>query len=782
MQDVGQPSGEQQRDQPQQGLKPHPHESARAHVTGKALYVDDVGLPADTLYIAVGVSTEARAQLVALDLSHVRESDGVVDVVTAEDVPGENEVGAILPGDPLFASEQVEYVAQPIFAVAAKSPRQAQQAVLKAVIEYQVLAPTLDVDAALQANSMVSPTRRWGNEEIARDLASAHQTIEQHLYIRGQEHFYLEPQASFASPRDDGLFIATSSQHPGEVQSAVARVLGLNMHRVTVECRRMGGGFGGKESQAAPLACMCALLASRLGKTVKYRMPRRDDMVQTGKRHDFGTHVVLGCDEEGLLQGGDFELAGKCGYSPDLSDGIVDRAMFHVDNAYFMPTSRIVGYRCKTNTVSNTAFRGFGGPQGMLAMESAMDALAYQANMEPLTLRQKNLYRPGFSVTPYQQEVVQTLLPDLIDQLVTSSQYWERRRQIKAHNAQNPPWRQGISLNPVKFGISFTTTHLNQAGALVHVFTDGSVEVNHGGTEMGQGLYTKVQAIVADAFGLPMERVLNSATRTDKVPNASPTAASSAADMNGMAALNACTQLQMRLTQFAHQELGWQGDLIFVDGEVSASANASQRLPFTDFVHKAYLARVSLSEKGFYKTPNLQMDKDAGIGSPFYYYANGASVSEVAVDTVTGNYRVQRVDILHDVGKSLNAAIDRGQIEGGFVQGMGWLTTEELLWDDTGRVTSNGPANYKIPSAHDVPDSINIEFYQQANPLPTVHRSKAVGEPPVMLAISVWCALRDACASITGYQHIPNLAVPATPEQVYYCLEQAKTLAAAESV
>ena len=751
----------------------HHHESARAHVTGAALYVDDVALPGDCLHVAVGVSQYARARISSVDLTKVRASEGVVDVLMAGDIPGENEIGALFPGDRLLSDQEVEYMAQPIFAVAASSLKLAELAVAKAVIDYEILEPILDVDAAIAGHNFVRPSRYWGDENVAKTIEASHNQVLENLYIRGQEHFYLEPQAAYASPRDDGMFVATSSQHPGEVQSAVATILGWQMHRVTVECRRMGGGFGGKETQAAPLACLSALFAHRNGKTVKYRMRRSNDMVQTGKRHDFMARTALACDAEGLLQGGDFELSAKCGYSPDLSDGIVDRAMFHVDNAYFLPKSRIVGHRCKTNTVSNTAFRGFGGPQGMLAMEAAMDSLAYAAKIEPLSLRERNLYRPGFNTTPYQQEIKQIVLPDLVQKLVASSDYWSRREQIKAHNSSKPRWRKGISLNPVKFGISFTATHLNQAGALVHIFTDGSVEVNHGGTEMGQGLYTKVQGIVASALGIKMTQVLNTASRTDKVPNASPTAASSAADMNGMAALDACERIKARLGIFAQQQLGWGDSLVFSKGTVGSAGNPDQSLPFAEFVHKAYMARVSLSEKGFYSTPDIHVDKDAGIGNPFYYFANGASVSEVIVDTLTGNYRVERVDILHDVGRSLNAAIDRGQIEGGFAQGMGWLTTEELLWDKDGKIISNGPANYKVPTAHDVPEEVHIDFYEKENPVPTVHRSKAVGEPPFMLAISVWCALRDACASLTDYRQIPPLAVPATPEQVFRCIQSA---------
>jgi xanthine dehydrogenase large subunit len=537
----------------------------------------------------------------------------------------------------------------------------------------------------------------------------------------------------------------------------------------------MGGAFGGKETQAAPLACLCAIFAVRQQRAVKYTMTRNADMTQTGKRHDFSIDYRISCDDQGYLEAAYFRLAAKCGYSADLSDGIVDRAMFHVDNSYYLPRSKIVGHRSKTNTVSNTAFRGFGGPQGMLAMECAMDELAYKAGLEPLSFRQKNLYRPGFATTPYGQNVESVILPELIDELAKQASYWERRGEIKRFNSRGQRWIKGISLNPVKFGISFTTTHLNQAGSLINIFEDGSIEVNHGGTEMGQGLFTKIKGIVAREFGVDVGVIRNTSTRTDKVPNASPTAASSGADLNGMAVLEACRTIKANLCAFARDTLGWSSEPVFLNNRVSPSDDKSgaDAISFSAFIEKAYLARTALSAKGFYKTPNLFVDKDAGIGSPFYYFANCAAVSEVAVDRLTGNYFVSRVDILHDAGNSLNQTIDLGQIEGGFVQGLGWLTTEELQWSENGTILTDGPANYKIPTAHDVPEILNVRFFKRENSVPTVNRSKAVGEPPLMLAISVWCALRDACASVANYKLMPKLSVPATPEQVYYCIEDA---------
>ena len=754
------------------------HESSIAHVTGQALYVDDVVLPAGALHVAVGVSEYPRAKLTRMDLGDVIASHGVVDVITASEIPGANQVGPVVEDEPLLVESDVEYTGQRIFAVAANSQELARRAVAQADIECSVKPAVLTINDALAADSTVTPTRYWGEAGLQALFDSVETVVDENIYIRGQEHFYLEPQTALAVPNEDGIHVLISSQHPGDVQRLVANVLGWPMNRVTVECRRMGGAFGGKETQAAPLACLCAVFAVRQNRAVKYTMVRNADMTQTGKRHDFSVDYRIGCDAEGHLEAAYFRLAAKCGYSADLSDGIVDRAMLHVDNSYYLPRSRIVGHRSKTNTVSNTAFRGFGGPQGMLAMECAMDELAHKAGFEPLSFRQKNLYRPGFAATPYGQNIESIVLPELVDELVKQSDYWERRAEIKRFNSSGQRWIRGISLNPVKFGISFTTTHLNQAGALINLFEDGSIEVNHGGTEMGQGLYTKILGIVAEEFGVDLGVIRNTSTRTDKVPNASPTAASSGADLNGMAVLDACRSIKTNLCEFALKELGWSGEPIFFDNKVAPSDDKSEgdAMSFSTFIEKAYLARVALSAKGFYKTPDIFVDKDKGIGRPFYYFANCAAVSEVAVDKLTGNYFVSRVDILHDAGNSLNEAIDLGQIEGGFVQGLGWLTTEELKWSESGTILSDGPANYKIPTAHDVPETFNVNFFRRENSIPTVNRSKAVGEPPLMLAISVWCALRDACASVANYRLMPKLSVPATPEQVYYCIQEAASV------
>jgi len=751
--------------------RPLPHESARLHVTGEARYIDDLATPAGCVHVATGNADVAHGRLKALDLSAVRAHPDVLDVVTAADVPGDLDVGAVFPGDPLLVDDTVSFVGQALFAVAATSHEAALAAAALAEVTVEPLPALVDVAAARAADSTVLPSRCWTRGDPDDALARAPHRIEGQLRIGGQEHFYLEVQAALAVPNEDGgVLVHASTQHPHEVQELVARVLAVPMHRVQVDCRRMGGGFGGKESQAAPLGCLAALFAVRLGRAVKYRLPRQVDMCQTGKRHDFVADYRLGFDDDGLLQAADIDLAARCGHSPDLSDGIVDRAMFHATNGYFTPHTRIAGHRLRTHTVSNTAFRGFGGPQGMVVIEAALDEAAFALQMDPLDLRLRNLYGPGRDRTPYGQTVVQHVLTDLMPRLAEEADYRRRRAAIRAWNREQDWLRRGLALTPVQFGISFTTTHLNQAGALVSLYTDGSIELSHAGTEMGQGLYTKVAQVVADAFGVEFDRVRNSATRTDKVPNGSPTAASSGSDMNGMAALDACNRIKAQLADFAAAELGWQAPLQFRDGQVT-SGEASLR--FEEFIHRAYLARTALSSTGFYRTPDIHFDKDRGDGQPFYYFAHGAAVSEVMIDLQTGEYRLLRADLLHDAGTPLNPAIDLGQIEGGFVQGLGWLTTEELVIDDTGRVRSDGPANYKIPTAHDLPEVFNVHFYEAPNPVPTIHRSKATGEPPLMLAISVWCALRDACAAAGGYRRLPDLPIPATPEQVFWAVQQA---------
>lgn len=754
-----------------------PHESAIGHVTGTATYIDDIPAPANALHLATGFADAVCGELKRIDLTAVRTAPGVVDVFTACDVPGELDVGAVYPGDPLLASGEVRFHGQPVFAVVATSLRAAKQAALLAEIDVDERSPSLTSEQAIKEDKFVLPTRRWLLAEDS-SVEEAHR-VDSAMRIRGQEHFYLEGQAALAVPEEDGAMrVYSSTQHPDEVQHLTAGVLGIDMHRVRVICRRMGGGFGGKETQAAPLACLAALAAHRSNRAVRYRMPRQDDFIQTGKRHDFDAAVSLSCDEQGVLSQADIRLAGLCGHSPDLSEGIVDRAMFHAMNGYYAPKVSITGYRCHTDTVSHTAFRGFGGPQGMLAIEAAMDELAFASQIDPLELRLRNLYRPDADTTAYGQRVDQFILADLMRTLAEQCRYRERQAEARRFNAQTPGFSKGLALTPVQFGISFTVTHLNQAGALLNVFHDGSVEINHAGTEMGQGLFTKVQQVVSRALGLSMDRIVLGATQTDKVPNGSPTAASAGSDLNGLAALDACETLKQRLTDHLRDDLGWGAEPIRFEGGLAIGSDAEMAWP--ELIRSAYLQRVPLSATGFYKTPEVHFDKEAGKGNPFFYYAFGAAATEVLIDEATGEYRVLRTDILHDVGDSLNQAVDLGQIEGGFVQGLGWLTTEELLWDDSGRLASNGPATYKIPTADNCPDTLNIALYDAPNPKPTIYRSKAVGEPPLMLAISAWCALRDAACAAGGYTRMPKLDAPATPEAVLWAVRHAQSAESAK--
>ncbi|AQT62509.1 xanthine dehydrogenase molybdopterin binding subunit [Cellvibrio sp. PSBB023] len=747
------------------------HESAHKHVRGAAEYVDDLPLLPGTLFVATGQSTKPHARIVALDLTAVKNAPGVVDVIVQSDIPGKVDVAPVYSGDPLLAGDLVEFIGQPIFAVAATSFEAAQRAVLLARIEYDELPAQLTVEDSLAAHSFVLPEHQLLLGDPDTSISTAPHQLSSEIYVRGQEHFYLEGQISEARLTEDGgIHVISSSQHPTELQKLVAEVLAIPFHLVVAEVRRMGGGFGGKESQAAPLACIAALFAQRTRRPVRYRMPRRDDMVQTGKRHDFLNRWRVGFDDEGKLLGVDMLLAGKCGFSADLSEGIVDRAMFHADNAYFLNNARILGVRCKTHTVSNTAFRGFGGPKGMMAIETIVEDIARYLGKDPLDIRKANLYQPGADETPYGQKIEQHVLPALIERLEQGSNYRARRVAITEFNKSHRTLKKGLALTPVKFGISFTAKHLNQAGALLQIYTDGSLLINHGGTEMGQGLYTKIQQIVASAFGVSVQRVMVSSTRTDKVPNTSPTAASSGTDLNGMAAKDACDKIKADLIAFAVEHFKLDAAQIsFVQDQVVLG---EQAMSFAEFIKLAYLNRVALSATGHYRTPKIFYDRAKAKGQPFLYFSNGAAVAEVTLDCLTGEYKVEQIDVLHDVGKSLNPAIDIGQIEGGFIQGMGWLTTEELLWDQQGRLISNSPANYKIPTAFDVPEKFTVELFDEPNLENTIHLSKAVGEPPLMLAICVWSALRDACSSITGYQFSPRLDTPATPERIYWALQE----------
>lgn len=772
-----------------------PHDSAALHVTGRARYLDDIPTPAGTLHLAFGHSTEASATIIALDLAPVRTAPGVVAVLTAGDLPFANDVSPAPSPEPLLATGEVHYIGQPIFLVVATSHHAARRAARAARIDYAPRPAILTLDQALAANSRFEDGPViWARGDADRALAGAVHRAEGVIEIGGQEHFYLEGQAAAALPGDQGITILCSSQHPTEIQHKVAEALGLHMHDVRVEMRRMGGGFGGKESQGNHLAVACALAARVTGRPCKMRYDRDDDMVITGKRHDFRIRYRIGADAEGRLVGADFVQLARCGWSADLSLPVCDRAMLHADNAYFIPALRVESHRLRTNTQSNTAYRGFGGPQGILGIERAIEHLAQVTGIEPLALRRRNFYQeaapaaaveggpaappsPPASISPkerqtthYGQEVEDCILQALIAELETSSDYAARKAEIAAWNSTNRTLKRGIALSPVKFGISFTLTHLNQAGALVHVYSDGSVQINHGGTEMGQGLHQKCRQVAARVLGLDPAAVRITATDTSKVPNTSATAASSGADLNGMAVKAAAETIRDRIAAFLAAREGCDlAEVGFEGGKVRA---AGREWRFAEVAGAAYGARVSLSSTGFYATPKIRWDRIAGQGRPFLYFAYGAAVSEVVIDTLTGENRILRADILHDAGTSLNPALDIGQVEGAYVQGAGWLTTEELVWDGKGRLTTHAPSTYKIPACSDRPRVFNVALWDQPNREETIFRSKAVGEPPFMHGISVFHALNAACAACGP--HWPDLQAPATPEAVLAAVHRAR--------
>jgi xanthine dehydrogenase large subunit len=748
------------------------HDSAAKHVSGEALYTDDLPEPPGLLYAAFGVSERPHARITSIDLERVRKAPGVVAVMTAEDIPGDNNCAPVMHDDPIFADGLVEYVGQSIFAVAAETIEQARRAARLAKIDYEDLPPILTVEEALKAKTTVLPPHTMKRGEPKKAIAKAKHRLKGRIKVGGQDQFYLEGQIAMAVPGEDSdVTVYSSTQNPSEVQHLVAEALGLSSNDVTLEVRRMGGAFGGKETQPSLYACIAALLADKTGRPVKARVDRDDDMAMTGKRHSFVIDYDVGYDDKGRIKGIEFMQAANCGMSADLSGAIADRAMFHADNAYYLPAARIVSHRCKTNTVSNTAFRGFGGPQGMVGIEHVIDEIARDLAMDPFDVRRANLYGgKGRNVTPYHMTVEDNILPKLLDDLEKSSEYRKRRKAIDAFNATSPVLKRGIALTPVKFGISFTTTHLNQAGALIHVYTDGSVHLNHGGTEMGQGLFVKVAQVVAEEFQIDLDRIKITATNTGKVPNTSATAASSGSDMNGMAARNAARAIMERLIAFAADTFGCKkSEVVFQNNTVRAG---KKTLSFKELVKAAYMGRVSLSATGFYRTPKIHYDRKKAAGRPFYYFAYGAAVTEAVIDTLTGEYRFPRADILHDVGQSINPAIDMGQIEGGFLQGLGWLTMEELYWNPDGRLATHAPSTYKIPAASDWPDAFDIRIFDRGrNKEPTIHRSKAVGEPPLMLAISGFLAIKDALAAACGHQISPQLNTPATPEAVLMTLE-----------
>ncbi len=743
-----------------------PHESARLHVSGEAAYVDDLPMLEGSLFAALGLSDRAHARLVGLDLSAVRSATGVVDLLLAADIPGNNNCGPILADEPILAGSLVQYIGQPIFAVLADSYEGARFAARLATISYADMPAELSPCSARAKGSYVlSPMHRVRGEPESA-IASAPNRIAGSMQCGGQEHFYLEGQVSYAVPEEGGgIRVHCSTQHPSEMQHLIAHALAVPANQVRIEVRRMGGGFGGKESQSALIACVAALAARKLGRPVKLRLDRDDDFMITGKRHDFHYDYQAGFDENGVIKGFIVEMTSRAGFSADLSGPVMSRAICHVDNAYYLEHVAVTGFMAKTNTQSNTAFRGFGGPQGAFCVEYLIDDVARNIGSDPLDVRRRNFYnRNERNTTHYGMTVEDNVIEELVTQLEVSSEYRERRRRLTSFNAASPVLKKGLALTPVKFGISFNMVHYNQAGALVHVYTDGSVVVNHGGTEMGQGLHTKVLQVVATELGIPIESIRITATDTSKVANTSATAASTGSDLNGKAAQDAARTIRHRLAVVAAERFGVAPPAVcFADGQVSADG---QSMLFRELVVLAYHARVQLWSDGFYATPKLSWNREQMEGRPFLYFAYGAAVSEVVIDTLTGESRLLRVDILHDAGNSINDAIDKGQVEGGFVQGMGWLTTEELWWDESGRLKTHAPSTYKIPAVNDCPTDFRVSLFRNTNSEDTIFRSKAVGEPPVLLAFSVFFAIRDAIASVAGNRINPPIDAPATPEAI----------------
>lgn len=755
--------------------RPVKHDSGDKHVTGRAIYADDVREPAGLLHVHLASAAFARGRA-RVDLAAVRAAPGVVAVLTGDDVPGENNVGPVRHDEIMLAvcggQASVVYCGQPLFAVVAATRLDARRAAALARVEAEPEPPVLTIADAIAAGTTVDEPYRMARGDAAAAIAAAPHRIAGQVEIGGQEQFALEGQIAVAIPgEDEDMHVISSNQHPSECQEVVARVLAVASHAVTVEVRRLGGGFGGKETQGNLIAAVAALAARVTGRPAKLRMDRDDDFTVTGKRHDFLIEYEAGFDGEGRLLGVRFVQHARCGWSLDLSRAICDRAMFHADNAYFVPAMEVVSHRWRTNTCSNTAFRGFGGPQGMVGIERVLEHVAHALGRDALAVRRANMYDPAAPAvrrtTHYHMEVEDCVIGEIVETLAAASEYARRREAIARWNATSPVLKRGIALTPVKFGISFTTTFLNQAGALVHVYKDGSVMVNHGGVEMGQGVYVKCAQVAADAFGVPLSDVKITATRTDKVPNTSATAASSGADMNAMAILDACAAIRARLAAFAAAGTGLAPDEVrFERGAVIVGA---ARHDFASLVQRAYLARVSLSATGFYAVPKIAWDRERAAGRPFLYFAYGAAVTEAAIDTLTGEARLLRADILHDCGRSLNPAVDLGQIEGGYVQGCGWLLTEELWWDASGRLATHAPSTYKIPCASDRPVEMRVAIWDKGmNRELTVRRSKAVGEPPLMLAISAHQAVGAAVmAARPGFHHLDT---PATPERVLAAL------------
>ena len=754
--------------------KTRPHDSAYKHVSGFADYTDDIKEPKDTLYGAIGLSKKAHAIIRKIDLNKVKSSEGVISVITNKDIPGRNDVGPVFDGDPIFPEKKVEFYGQPLFAVAATTIELARKAVMKAKITYKNLKPVVTIKDALDKNSLLFKVKKIKRGNASKKIINSKNSLKGNFTTGSQEHFYLEGQAAFVIPKEDNNFLVYSStQHPSETQQLIAKTLNQKSNSINVLVRRIGGGFGGKETNFMT-SCICALLSRKTGKPVKLRLDRDEDIIITGKRHEFYSEYEVGFNDDGIIQGLKLKLASNCGMSPDLSLAINERALLHIDNAYFISDLEVANYLCKTNTSSSTAFRGFGGNQGMMAIENIIDNISRNLKKDPSTIRKNNFYQKNSkNITHYGMKINDNVINEIFNKLEKKSNYKKRYLQIKKFNKKNKYKKKGIAITPLKFGVSFTTIHLNQAGALVHIYIDGSVHLNHGGIEMGQGTHTKIAQLVANSLGLPYDQVHISSTNTSKVPNTSASAASSTTDLNGAAALNAISNIKSNLENFIKLKYKiYNKNPIYKDQYIKFG---NKNFEFKKIIKEAYLNRVSLSSTGFYSTPKINFDKKNFKGRPFLYFCYGAAVSEVCVDTLTGENVLERVDIIQDVGKAINPALELGQIEGGFVQGQGWLTIEELNWKPNGQITTFSPSTYKIPAVSDIPKIFNVEIFKEGiNIEKVVNKAKTTGEPPLMLAMSVFYAIKDAIASVGNYNIIPEIDAPATPEKILMSINKIK--------
>ena len=742
------------------------HESAVKHVTGKAIYTDDISEPKNLLHAVIGYSNCSKGVIKKIDYKDVLSSEGVVDIITEKDIEGINDVGPIFKGDKIFTSKNIEYYGQPIFVVIAKTNNLAKKAALKVKIDLKISKPIVSIEEALKKKSFVLKPKHLTRGNIKDGFKKSDNILKGKLYSGGQDHFYLEGQIAMTIPQEDNNFLVYSStQHPSETQQIIGKVLKQNYNSIHVIVRRIGGGFGGKETQSFLFAAITSIAAKKLSKPVKLRVDRDDDMIMTGKRHDFLFDYEVGFNNSGEILALKIMMASRCGISPDLSGAINDRAIYHIDNAYFLPNIEINSYRCKTNTVSNTAFRGFGGPQGMFCIENIIENIAQKLNREASEIRKINFYKDKIkNTTHYGMKITDNVIEAIFNKLIKKSNYKKRKLEIDNFNKKNKVLKKGIAITPVKFGISFTTTHLNQGGALVHIYTDGSIHLNHGGIEMGQGLMTKLALVASNEFGLNYENIKISSTDTEKVPNTSASAASATTDINGAAIVNAINNIKSGLNEFIYDyfktnsKIKYENNFVYFD---------KRKISFKELINTAYLNRIPLSSSGFYKTNKINVNTKTLQGRPFLYFTYGAAVTEVIIDKLTGENKILQVDIIHDVGNSINKRIDKGQIEGGYIQGLGWLTTEEVSWKSNGVLTTHSPSTYKIPTAGETPFKFNVEIYDRGfNKEKVINRSKAVGEPPFMLAISSFIALKDAVYNANKGKNSENLIAPATAENI----------------